>query len=183
MSFCSSDKNYGFTLIELIITLAIAGILFSIALPTFSQVLAKNQQQTTLYRLFSHHQLARSEAIKTNQTVILCKSNDGQQCDRQAEWSDGWMIFTDHNNNKKLDADERMIYTQASLNNRLSLSYRGFGSHNYVRYFPSGQSTSNGTFTLCNQEGKAYSKALIISRTGRVRIDTRAPGNRALQCS
>ena len=183
MSFFSLHKDNGFTLIELLITLAIAGILFSLAVPTFSQVFAKNQQQTTLYRLFSHHQLASSEAIKTNQIVILCKSTDGNQCSKQAEWTDGWLIFADHDNNKKLDGNDRIIYTQSALNNNLSLSYRGFGSHNYVRYFPDGHTTSNGTFTLCNQQGEIYSKALIISRTGRARIDNRAPGNKALQCS
>ncbi len=173
----------GFTLIELIIVLAIAGILLVSVVPSFSQMLAANQQTTQLYTLFHHHQLARSEAIKSNQRVLLCKSNDGRQCTSETKWSDGWIIFSDTDNNKKISNNEHVIYVQQALSANLSLKYRGFGSHHYVRYFPDGRSSTNGTFTLCNQFGDKFAKSIIISRTGRPRIASKTSGGNPLSCT
>ncbi|MCW8931965.1 MAG: GspH/FimT family protein [Gammaproteobacteria bacterium] len=176
-------NNDGFSLIELIIVISIIGILFSSALPAFSKMLARNQQMTQLHTLFHHHQLARSEAIKSNQSVILCKSDDGQHCKSKSKWSDGWIIFSDTDNNKKINNNEMVILIQPAVSGHLSLKYRGFGSHNYVRYFPDGHSSTNGTFTLCNQMGHQYAKSIIISRTGRARLDSKASGGKSLSCS
>ncbi len=177
-------KQYpGFTLIELMITIGVAGILFSIAIPSFLQLQADNQQTTQLYSMFSHHHLARSEAIKNTSTVLLCKSSDGRQCTPRAQWSDGWIIFSDTDNDKTISSGERVIHIQQALSDNLSLKYKGFGSHNYVRYFPSGQSSTNGTFTLCSQLGSKYAKSIIIARTGRIRIASKGTGGKPLSCS
>ena len=176
-------EYHGFTLIELIIVLAISGILLGLAVPSFSQMLARNQQTAQLYTLFHHHQYARSEAIKTNSRVLLCKSSDGQQCTKESEWSDGWIIFSDRDNDKKISLNERVIHIQQALPVSLSLKYRGFGSHNYIRYYADGHSSTNGTFTLCNPMGDESAKGIIISRTGRARIDSKASGGKALTCS
>jgi len=176
-------SHQGFTLIELIITLAIISVLFSIALPSFSKMLADNQQTAQLHTLYHHHQLARSEAIKGNQRVLLCKSSDGLQCTKKTQWSEGWIIFSDKNNDNKINANESVVYIQQALSSKLSLDYRGFGSHNYVRYYPDGHSSTNGTYTLCSQSGKNSAKSLIISRTGRVRLSSTSSGGKALSCS
>lgn len=183
MLFLPYRSSSGSTLIELLIVLAIVGILITSATGDFSQIFAKNQQESILSALLSHHHLARSEAIKNNKVTLLCKSNNGQQCTPEAQWHHGWILFQDLDNNKKVGTSERIYYVQQSLHNNLTLNYRGFGSHNYIRYFPNGRSTSNGTFTLCNKKGEAYKKAFIIARTGRARISHLAPGNKALVCS
>ena len=183
MNTILQKKPKGFTLVELMITLAIAGILFTTAIPSFSNMLDKNQQTAQLYTLFHHHQLARSEAIKSNRNVLLCKSSDGQRCTAYSKWSDGWIIFSDIDNDKKISNDETVIFVQHPLSHKLSLKYKGFGSHNYIRYFPNGRSSTNGTFTLCNQPGNKEAKSIIISRTGRARLDTKTSGGKALSCS
>lgn len=175
-------KHQGLTLIEMLIVIAIAGTLFTLAAPGFSNLLARNQQTSVLNTLLSHHHLARSEAIKSNQPVLLCRSKDSQQCTPKAQWHDGWIIFSDTDNNKKVNNNERIIYIQPALNNNLTIQYRGFGSNKYVRYFPDGHSTSNGTFIFCNQDAEVLDKFLIISRPGRARIASKAPGNKAPKC-
>jgi len=176
------NKKNGFTLIELIIALAISGIIMTSAIPAFSQMLAKNRQETQLFTLFSHHQLARSEAIKTNQRVTLCKSSDGRQCTPDSPWHEGWIVFSDLDHNKKINDGERVIYIQQALNRNLTLKYRGFGSSNYISYYSDGHSTTNGTFTLCSQFGDNSARSIIISRTGRARLDNKSSTKAPLNC-
>lgn len=183
MSTTLKKTSQGFTVVELMITLLITGILFLVALPSFSNMLAKNEQTAQIYTLFHHHQLARTEAIKSNRNVLLCKSSDGLKCTSNSKWSDGWIIFSDTDNDKKISDNETVIYVQDTLPQKLSLKYKGFGSHHYVRYFPNGRSSTNGTFTFCNQIDKSNVQSLIIARTGRARLDTKASGGKALSCS
>lgn len=173
----------GYTIIEMLTVLTIAGIIFTLAVPAFSKMIARNQQMTQLHTLFSHHQLARSEAIKTNRRVTLCKSSNGQQCTPKSQWHDGWIVFSDTNHNKKINDNEQVIYIQQALPNNLILEYKGFGSYNYISYFSDGRSTTNGTFTLCSQFSDATAKSIIISRTGRARLDDKGSGGKALKCS
>ena len=169
-----------FTLIELLITLSIAGILITLAIPSFSHTLAKTKLRSQLQVLFSHHQLARSEAIKTNQRVTLCKSSSGTQCTSTSGWSDGWIIFSDKNLDKTVNNNDRILLVQQPIASGLTLTYRGFGSHNYISYFSDGRSNTNGTFTLCNQYGSAEAKCVIISRTGLARMDNKTASGKAL---
>ena len=176
------NKTRGFTLIEALIVISIAMIILTSAIPAFSQIISKNRQSALLYNLFSHHQLARSEAIKTNQRITLCKSSNQTQCTSGSQWHDGWIVFVDNNHNKIINGNERVIHIQQALDKSLTLKYRGFGSQNYISYFSSGWSTSNGTFTLCSQANDTTAESIIISRTGRARIDNKSSTGEALEC-
>lgn len=113
---------------------------------------------------------------------MLCKSIDGKQCFTDTSWSDGWLIFADTNNNKKVDRDESIIYIQQALPDTIFFDYKGSGSSNYFRYFPNGRGSSNVTFTLCNNSDEKMARSIIISRSGRARIDNKNGGGRALIC-
>lgn len=176
------QNKTGFTLIELLVSLSIAGILITVAIPSLSHTLAKTRLRTQLQVLFSHHQLARSEAIKTNQRITLCKSSNTAQCTPQSNWGEGWILFTDSDLDKQVNNTDRIIRVQQAISSGLTLSYRGFGSFNYISYFSDGRSTTNGTFTLCNQYGSSEAKSVIISRTGRARMDSKTAAGKALNC-
>ena len=175
-------SSCGFSLVEMLIVLAITGILSSYALPSFNQLVNRNRQNSLLLQLFSHHQLARSEAIKQNQSIILCKSDNGQQCTPSAHWQNGWIVFADTDNNKQLSGSEPLIDSFQNHNPSLSLSYKGFGSHNYVRYYPDGRSSTNGSFVLCTPQGDSTARSLIISRTGRARLSSKNASGGVLKC-
>lgn len=75
----------GFTLPELLIVLAVAGILAAIAVPSFQSLTQSQQIKNASFELFSNLSLARSEAIKRNADVALTPADT-------ADWGKGWTI-------------------------------------------------------------------------------------------
>jgi type IV fimbrial biogenesis protein FimT len=81
----------GFTLIELMVVLSIIGILTSLALPSFESFIRKQESSGQINHLYTSLYLARSEAVKRNQTVTICKSSTKSHCG--GDWSDGWLML------------------------------------------------------------------------------------------
>jgi type IV fimbrial biogenesis protein FimT len=93
----------GFTLIELMVTLAIAAIFASLAAPSLTTMIRNNRIQTEASSLVADLQLARTEAIKRGATVAVCPSSTGAACLTTDTWQSGWMIFVDLNGNGVYD--------------------------------------------------------------------------------
>ena len=172
----------GFTLLEIMITLAASAITLGIGVPICGNLIDSNRVAGQVNALRGALAIARSEAIKRNQQVILCKSADGQQCTKHVSWTQGWIVYEDANQNKTRDPDETLILVHGALLNGHTLDYRGFGSHNYIAYRPTGFTQMNGTFTLCAPNSPHRSKALILIKTGRVRLSTTRPDGSPLNC-
>lgn len=83
-------SDLGFTLIELMIALAIAAILLAIAVPSYSGSRLNSQLRASTNELIGSINLARSEAIKAGATVTLCASSDGATCG--GAWNQGWVV-------------------------------------------------------------------------------------------
>lgn len=83
----------GFTLIELMVALAVLAILLGIAVPSFSSMLRDSRATTLASELQGALQLARSEAIKRRQSVVICRRKPGESiCENGADWADGWLV-------------------------------------------------------------------------------------------
>jgi type IV fimbrial biogenesis protein FimT len=88
----------GFTLLELLITMSVATILLTIAVPSFRYVTNSNRIAGEVNGLLGDLQFARSEAIKEGQYVSVCASADGQSCSNSPDWQSGWIVFVNPNN-------------------------------------------------------------------------------------
>jgi len=172
----------GFTLLEILFTLTISIITLGIGVPVMGGIIDSNRVAGQINALRGALALTRSEAIRRNQQVILCKSNDGKNCTKQGTWDKGWIVFEDGNHNRKRDANEELMLVHKELPNGHTLNYRGFGSHNYVVYRPTGITQMNGTFTLCAPNSPERSKTLILTKTGRVRLSTTRADGSPLKC-
>ena len=167
----------GVTLIELLVALSVFSILLAVGVPSFSQFTANNRLNSYANTLFSHLSLARSEAIKRNTRVAICKSMDGSSCASSGDWSQGWIVFVDLNNNANISSDEQIITTMPAL----AAGYSFSGNANvsdYISYDGQGipKLTSggfqSGTIMLCPAAPAAAGSGrdVILSSSGRSRI-------------
>ena len=134
-------------------------------------------------QLMAELNLARSEAIKRGTAVSLCRSSDGKTCTDNSEWHDGWIMFSDPNENHRLDGDEEIIRVQQDSLENMELRYGGEkASYAYLTYHPEGYARPNATFTFCDRRGSEKAKAVIINAIGRPRSSTTSSENKPLAC-
>lgn len=99
-------RSRGFTAIELLVVIAIAAILVALALPSFRDVIARYRVQRASEDLVATLYFARSEAMRRGGQVTLRKSPTATGCNAPTnqDWSCGWLVFFDQNENGIFDA-------------------------------------------------------------------------------
>jgi type IV fimbrial biogenesis protein FimT len=162
------------------LTVAVAGLLASLAVPTFSTLVLDSRRTAALNDFVIAVQLARSEAVKRGAEVVLCKSGGRESCTSTGDWQPGWIVFVnlDEDAPPVRDQQEPLIQVHAALPkarmtaNRSSFTFRPFRS-----------ASTNGTVTYCDARGVAAARAVIVSASGRPRVSTRDGNGGALVCA
>lgn len=173
-------RSQGVTVLELIVTLGIAALLGSIAIPSFAALLRDNERTTAVNAFVHTIFLARSEAIKRGQVVSICKSRDREHCSgNTGRWDEGWIVFVnrDRDDPAVRDANEPVVFVNEGWRRGSITSTRGSFS-----FRPYTQGVVNGTVVFCDARGSAHARAIIISHSGRPRISNRSSSNRPLSC-
>ncbi|PHS30719.1 MAG: pilus assembly protein FimT [Methylophaga sp.] len=165
------NKIQGFTLLELMITLAIAAIMVTIGIPSFMGLIRDSRMTTNANDFFTALSYARSEAAMRNVEVII-QSKSSVDLD----WKDGWDVYIDTDDSGDFDiANDELLKTHDALPNRYTLTANS-GFNTKISYQPTGlMSTSfNGRFYLCLDGDVASSREIVINSLGRARIDAPA---------
>lgn len=172
-----SRESAGFTLTELLIVIAIAGILLTFAVPSFTETIQNNRMAVQINELHASLSYARSEAVMRNGTVTVCRSSNSASC--AGDWHDGWIVFADTNLDGDADVGEEILRVHGGLNADLTLSF----DQTRVSYASSGIATGglNGTFTLCDHRGDTRARGLLIGASGRPRLATDSDDNGILE--
>lgn len=173
-------RQDGFTLYELMLTLALGALLTGLAVSSFSDIAARHRQGVEIDALFHAIHLARKESVMRRKVVSLCPSSDGQTCSAGMDWSAGWIMFenADQDSPPVVDAGEPVLRRhrvddQVTLvANRRSFTLRA----TYQR-------ATNGTFVACDSAGRVPPKGLIVSYTGRPRVAFARPGGAPYSCA
>lgn len=194
-------KYHGFTLIELMVTLAIAAIVLTIGVPSFQSVIRNNQLTTRINSLVGAINLARSEAIKRDATdaataprprrVAICakaaSTNTCVSAGGKTDWSNGWMVFLSYNasdlNITTPNTDILRIY------DAIPSGYTLKAASNFVAYDNTGTSrtlnspssnASNVAFALCYGSTTTYSRELTVASVGRAQVKTGNPNTASI---
>lgn len=161
----------GFSLIELLVALAVLVILVTVAIPGYQRFIARNEVAAEVMRLKTALTLTRSAAITRRRTVTLCPSVDMTQC--QIDDNAGgqaWLATLAIFDGRGEPGDE--LIREFGESRLPSLSYRD--DDRPVRYAALGRSSGyNGTFRLCGRHDEGA--RVIVNNVGRVRIDSDRP--------
>ncbi len=163
-------NSKGYTLIECLVTVVLLIVLLTWGVAGYQHLIARNKTTAYLNELVAAIYYARSEALKNHMLITICKSINGQQCG--GNWRDGWLIFVDPLNKKQPENPEQILRIYQALPLVDQLSWRSsLGENDVVQFNWLGNMRQDGSFIYCPQQAKQYAGAVVISLTGRVRID------------
>ena len=139
-------RSDGFTLVEMLITMAIIGSTVALAAPTLADVMRALAVHFASGNLKSDLLLARVEAVRRNGRVVVCKSDNATQCNPTGTWERGWIVFHDRNNSMQVDPGEDVIHAQGPLGNGIAVCGNK-PVQQFVSYSPTGRAQlQNGSW-------------------------------------
>lgn len=160
------SKPLGFTLVELLTTLAVLTVVITVAIPALSSTTDSIRERTQINQLMGDLNFARSRAITSRRPVSICAGQ--ADCDRLAKWSGQILIFDDLNANGIFDQDDVLLRT-TRVEGGHTWTWRNFRQQRYMMFKPDGTTHSlNGTFILCREDTAL--KKVVINITGRARL-------------
>ncbi len=174
----------GFTVIELLITVAIVGVLVGLAAPSFKRTIQSTTIASSVNTFLADLRFARSEAVRLGGGVVMCRSEDPEGAALCAAtngsgasgngWVSGWIIFQDRDNDgARTAATEPLLRIQAS-NSSIDQILEGGGNSTRIRFTATGRLLDAASATSMHFGGPRYTsdtqRVLCLSLGGRARI-------------
>jgi len=160
-------KDAGLTLIELMVVIAIIAITLTLGLPSFSGVIERMRVGTTLHLLGTDMAMARNTAVMRHSQVVICPRDAIAGCADSQDWSHGWMVFDDPDENRQPDVPGDIL--RASEPPAGALLFLP-ASRPFLRYQADGRAAnSNLTVYVCRD--KRYAGKVVVNNLGRVRTE------------
>ncbi|WP_353393985.1 GspH/FimT family pseudopilin [Hydrogenophaga sp. 5NK40-0174] len=173
----SCGGQTGFTLVEVMVAVCVLAILLGVAIPRFERLIEKARLKSIGADFLVDLQLARSEAIVRGRRVALCAAASSEACSPKGDWTSGWMLFVDSNNNGSREIGELVLRYHTAVppgwrvagNRPVSryISYNGLGATRLT----SGAFQA-GTVTVCKIASNSKEAIkVVINSVGRPRME------------
>ena len=176
----------GFTLIELMITIAIVAVIAMIGIPAMGDFILNNRIRSQSGDLMAQLSQARSEAMRTASRVTVCPGTTGG-CAGSA-WESGWVAFIDTNDIGSLNSGETVISVSAALDGNNTLRSAVFSTFISFRHdglvvdMPGADPP--WSFALCDSRGFGdKARAIVVNKVGRIKVlEANAAGSGVSNC-
>ena len=171
------NRSAGFTLIELVVTIAIAAVLAALAVPSFIQYQRNSELTSLTNSLLAAVNAAKGEAMKTGKNAFVIPKGSG--------WNSGWIVYVDMNrDNSYTEGTDIAVQTQDALKAYFSITGNSIaaGSTPYIKFDNSGYSVDTSaaaapvalSLTIARTDVPSTSaleetRRVVVARTGRVR--------------
>ena len=174
---CAARKRAGYSLIELMVVLAIVAISLTLAAPSLGAFARGMQVRSARDTLLASLQRTRFEAVRHNARVVMCKSVSGTACSTQGRWHQGWIIFHDGDGNGQFGAGETILHRESALPAGVRV-VAGNQLRDYVSFVAQGNSRAlNGAMQIGNLEVCAAGAPetagfkIVLRSSGRTRVE------------
>lgn len=162
-----AHRSRGFTLIEAVIALAVAGVLVGTAVPALTGALEAARASSARAALLASLTRSISHAGLTGSEVVLCPGR-GDGCRDTPDWSGGWIAYADLDGDRARDPTETLLHAEPALPGKVHLRTTS-GRRRLVFQPNGGNAGSNVTFTLCDGRGIGKATTLVLANDGRMR--------------
>ncbi len=187
-----ASTQAGFTLIELMVGVAIMAVLLMVGVPSFQSAVASNRLTSSTNDVVSALAMARTEAIRRGTRVTVCKSANAAQCTTAGNWAQGWIVFIDTTRTSadaQVDGGEAILSRHAATSGNIVM-VGSAGVPNFVSFAADGQaklmngSSQSGVLRVCSTAGALGDarRARDIEITASGRVVTTTPNSVAATC-
>ncbi len=177
--FCAQAVR-GVTLIELLIVMAIIGVLLSLGVPSYRSFSNNSRISGAINALLGDLQFTRAEANKRGTFVSACASVSFSTCSASTRWDTGWIVFVDNNNNGTVDADEAILRKKAAFSTTDSavadsgVARITFNREAFISGLPADPVTI--TFKPLNPIDPTWTRCLAVGQMGRMTVQKSGTG-------
>lgn len=165
-----TSREPGFTLYELLTTLAVVAVLTVLATPSLVDLWTRANVQRSLHTMSTSLALARIDAVTRGHPATLCPSAGGGACSGGTDWSSGWILYRDRNRKDQPESAADVIEISPPIHGALGM-YTSPGRQR-IRFHPNGWAPgSNLRLSVCSRASGKLLGSIIVSNAGRPRVE------------
>lgn len=167
------NRHTGFTLVELMIALVIAGILIQVVAPGFQKMIKDGRIRAEVYAIRAALNTARSEALTQRQNVVVCPGTAATGCGTAtADWTDGFIAFVDTNRDNaytpptNVDGDNIIVAHSEDSPDSIKIWLASTAGDAFIRFTAQGYTGTTASLEVCDDRELTDARGLTISAIG-----------------